>query len=256
MILLSSTETSNREQRATNAFWNRENVMITGTDLAKRFFSSNGTTYDEMANLSTLGLDTWWKKLILNKVPQGSKQILDQACGTGILTFKIARKFPACRVIGVDLQDEYISIARKKAKDLRQTNIVFVSGRAEDVILDGDFDCITSSYLAKYADLDRLIKNARGMLREGGVVIIHELTHPANPVLASLWKLNFKFLQTYGAWKYPEWETAFRELPGVLKETNWVNELTEVLRANAFSNIDVASLAFEASAIVTARKVR
>lgn len=56
------------------------------------------------------------EKLILDKVPKGSRQILDQACGTGILTFKIARKFPHCRVIGVDLQDEYISIARKKLK--------------------------------------------------------------------------------------------------------------------------------------------
>ena len=229
--------------------------MMTGTDLAERFFSSNGTTYDQIANLSTLGLDIWWKKRILNKVPKDSRQILDQACGTGILTFKIARKFPHCRVIGVDLQDEYIGIAKKKAKDLQLTNIEFISGRAEDVILDGGFDCITSSYLAKYAYLDRLIENARAMLRVGGVLIMHELTCPANPVLASLWELNFKFLQTYGAWKYPEWETAFRELPDVLKETNWVNELTEILRANEFSNISAESLAFEASAIVTASKL-
>jgi len=235
---------------------NRENGMMTETDLAERFFSSNGTTYDQIANLSTVGLDIWWKKIILSKVPKDSRQILDQACGTGILTFKIARKFPHCHVIGVDLQDEYISIARKKAKDLQLTNIEFISGRAEDVILDGGFDCITSSYLAKYAQLDRLIKNAREMLRVGGVLIMHELTCPANPVLGSLWRLNFKFLQTYGAWKYPEWETAFRELPAVLEETNWVNELTEILRANEFSDISTESLAFQASAIVTARKVR
>ena len=229
--------------------------MMTETDLAERFFSSNGTTYDQIANLSTVGLDIWWKKIILSKVPKDSRQILDQACGTGILTFKIARKFPHCHVIGVDLQDEYISIARKKAKDLQLTNIEFISGRAEDVILDGGFDCITSSYLAKYAQLDRLIKNAREMLRVGGVLIMHELTCPANPVLGSLWRLNFKFLQTYGAWKYPEWETAFRELPAVLEETNWVNELTEILRANDFSNISAESLAFQASAIVTASKL-
>ena len=41
----------------------------------------------------------------------------------------------------------------------------------------------------------------------------------------------------------PEWETAFRELPAVLKETNWVNELTEILKAKTeFSNINVAYL--------------
>jgi demethylmenaquinone methyltransferase/2-methoxy-6-polyprenyl-1,4-benzoquinol methylase len=233
-----------------------EKNMMTGTELANRFFSSNGTTYDQIANLSTVGLDIWWKKKILNKVPKDSARILDQACGTGILTFKIARRFPQSRVIGVDLQDEYVTIARKKAEDLQLANIEFISGRAEDVILDGGFDCIASSYLAKYADLDQLVENARGMLRAGGVLIMHELTCPAHPVFARLWKLNFKFLQTYGAWKYPEWETAFRELPAVLQETNWVNELTEVLRANQFSSINAESLTFEASAIVTARKVR
>jgi len=172
------------------------------------------------------------------------------------LTFKIARTFPHSRVIGVDLQDEYVTIARKKAKDLQLHDIEFISGRAEDVILDGGFDCITSSYLAKYADLDRLIENAREMLRAGGALIMHELTCPANPVLARLWKLNFKFLQTYGAWRYPEWGTAFRELPVVLEETNWVNDLMEILKANEFSNINAESLTFQASAIVTARKVR
>src|SRR5258708_25388783 len=120
--------------------------MMTGTDLAERFFSSNGTTYDQIANLSTLGLDIWWKKRILNKVPKDSRQILDQACGTGILTFKIARKFPQCRVIGVDLQSEYIDIARKKANDLQLTNIEFISGCAEDVIVLWWVHCITSYY--------------------------------------------------------------------------------------------------------------
>ena len=134
--------------------------------------------------------------------------------------------------------------------------MVNILGRAEDVVVGEGVDCITSSYLAKYADLDRLIENARQMLRAGGFVIMHELTCPANPVLASLWKLNFKFLQTYGAWKYPEWETAFRELPAVLEQTNWVNELTETLEAKGFCDINAESLAFEASAIVTARKGR
>jgi demethylmenaquinone methyltransferase/2-methoxy-6-polyprenyl-1,4-benzoquinol methylase len=229
-------------------------VLVNGTDLARRFFSSNGTTYDQIANLSTLGLDIWWKKLILDKVPKDSTRILDQACGTGILTFKIARKFPNARVTGVDLQEEYVSVARKKAEALQLTNVEFIAGRAEDVILEGSFDCITSSYLAKYAQLDRLIKNAREMLRPGGTLIMHELTCPANPVLASLWRLNFKFLQSYGAWKYPEWETAFRELPAVLEKTNWVNELIETLEGNGFSDISAKSLAFQASAIVTAKK--
>ena len=138
-------------------------------DLAEQFFSGNGATYDQIASFSTLGLDSWWKRKILNKIPKTSNRIIDQASGTGILTFEIARLFPNCRIIGVELQEEYLSIARKKARDLQLTNVEFILGRAEEVILDGEFDCIASAYLAKYVNLDLLVTHAREMLREGGV---------------------------------------------------------------------------------------
>ncbi|HLL26608.1 MAG TPA: class I SAM-dependent methyltransferase [Xanthobacteraceae bacterium] len=222
--------------------------------LAEQFFSGNAASYDRIASFSTLGLDGWWKRKLLHKIPKTSNRIIEQACGTGILTFKIARRFPKGRVIGVELQAEYLNIARKKARDLRLTNVEFIQGRAEDVILDGEFDCIVSDYLAKYVDLDLLVAHARTMLREGGVFVAHELTRPTNPLFVGFWKLHFKFLQTYGKWKYPEWEVAFRDLPLLLAKTRWVDELTRALRANKFSDIRVEYLIFGASVIVSARK--
>ena len=92
------------------------------------------------------------------------------------------------------------------------------------------------------------------MLREGGVLIIHELTRPINLLFLALWKVHFKFLKTYGKWKYPEWDMAFRDLPLLLAKTQWVDELTRALRANKFSDIKVETLLFSASVIVSARK--
>ena len=228
--------------------------MTTGTDIAKRFFLSNGATYDTIANLCTLGLDILWKQKILAKIPRDATYIVDQACGTGILTFKIARRFPHCRIIGVDLHEEYIGIARKKALNFPGNNVTFVQGKAEDVVLDAGADCITSSYLAKYVELDRLVANAHAMLKPGGVLLMHELTYPANPVNLALWKLNFMFLQTYGAWRYPEWAVSFRELPPLIRGSNWLEALTNALKLNHFSNISAESLFIEASAIVSAVK--
>ncbi|MBF0566055.1 MAG: class I SAM-dependent methyltransferase [Nitrospirae bacterium] len=229
--------------------------MKDAAQLAERFFTGNGTTYDSIARLSTLGFDARWKKKILSMIPEDSDKIIDQACGTGILTLRIAMRFPGCRVIGVELRDEYLTIAGEKARDLRLSNVEFILGRAEDVLFEeGSVDCITSSYLAKYADLDRLVSNAKRMLRKGGVLIMHELTRPTNPAYAALWKLQFKFLQTYGAWKYPEWEIAFRELPALLNETRWGDNLTKALGANHFSDINVVPLIFQTSAIITAKK--
>jgi demethylmenaquinone methyltransferase/2-methoxy-6-polyprenyl-1,4-benzoquinol methylase len=82
--------------------------------LAEQFFSGNAATYDQIASFSTLGLDGWWKRKILNKIPKTSNRIIEQASGTGILTCKIARLFPKCRIIGVELHEEYVSHCQKK----------------------------------------------------------------------------------------------------------------------------------------------
>jgi demethylmenaquinone methyltransferase / 2-methoxy-6-polyprenyl-1,4-benzoquinol methylase len=165
------------------------------TALAERFFSGNSATYEHIANFSTLGLDRWWKRKIVNKIPQNPTQIIDQACGTGLLTFKIAERFPLCRIVGVDLQDEYLGIAKKKAEARQLTTVKFIHGKAEDVVLEGHFDCITSCYLAKYADLRVLVDHAHGMLREGGMFIMHELTYPTRLAYAFFWNIHFKLLQ-------------------------------------------------------------
>jgi demethylmenaquinone methyltransferase/2-methoxy-6-polyprenyl-1,4-benzoquinol methylase len=156
--------------------------------------------------------------------------------------------------LGVDLQDEYLEVARQKARVLHLTNVEFIHGRVEDVVLQGDFDCITSCYLAKYADLGLLVSRAYDMLREGGVLMMHELTYPTRVSDAFFWRIHFRLLKTYGNWRYPEWRVALNELPVYLRETSWIDELMDALRANKFSDIKIEYLTFGASALVTATK--
>jgi demethylmenaquinone methyltransferase/2-methoxy-6-polyprenyl-1,4-benzoquinol methylase len=225
-----------------------------GTALAHRFFRGTGATYDLMVNLGTIGFDRWWKKKIVDRIPAAPRGILDQACGTGILTFKIARKFPACRIVGVELREEYIRIAREKAAARPLNNVAFIIGRAEDVFLNADFDCITSSYLAKYAEIGKLVSNAKRMLRNEGLLIVHDFTYPPGRQFARLWKLYFRLLQTAGSRRYPQWRTVFYELPQLLRSTGWVGELIETLQKNAFTDITLEPLTFGSSSLVTARR--
>ena len=223
-------------------------------EYAAEFFSGNGATYDHIANISTLGLDGWWKRKMIKKLPANPTRIIEQASGTGILTSKIARLFPSCSITGVELHEGYINIAKSKAAALKQTNVEFIHGRAEDVVLAGEADCILSAYLAKYVDLDLLVAHAAEMLRKDGVLIMHELTRPTNPAFLPLWNLHFGMLRLYGKAKHPEWSTAFADLPSLLAKTRWVDELVGALRANKFSQIKVERLFFGVSAIVSARK--
>lgn len=222
--------------------------------LVHRFFSGTGATYDHMVNFCTIGFDRWWKGKILEKIPPRPLRIIDQACGTGILTFKIAHRFPLCRVIGVELREEYLKIAEEKATALNLSNVEFILGRAEDVLLDESFDCITSSYLAKYAEFGSLIRNSKKMLREKGLLIMHDFTYPAGCAFAQIWGFYFKLLETVGSRRYPQWRTIFHGLPVLLRDTRWVNELVETLQENAFSDISLERLTLGTSTIVTARK--
>jgi hypothetical protein len=56
------------------------------------------------------------------------------------------------------------------------------------------------------------------------------------------------------SWCGKQFFVALHELPVYLKETIWIYELIDALRANKFSDIKIEYLAFGASAIATARK--
>lgn len=223
-------------------------------ELAEQYFCGNGASYDHIAQVSTLGLDGWWKRKILRRIPRSPSRILEQASGTGILTCQIAQRFPNCRIIGVELHEGYLSVARNKVRDLKLTNVELIKGRAENVVFEGEFDCIVSDYLAKYVDLDLLVAHASKMLRKDGVLIMHELTRPTNPLFVALWNLHFKVLRAYGRWRHPEWNMAFEDVPSLLARTRWVEELTQALRAHGFSDIAVEPQIFGASVLVSARK--
>jgi len=206
-----------------------------------------------MVNLCTFGADRWWKNRILSAVPSRSVRIVDQACGTGILTFKLAARFPKSHIIGVELREEYLRIAKQKAVALHLHNVDFILGRAEEVFLS-DVDCITSSYLAKYAEIPRLISNASLMLRKGGWLIVHDFIYPPSSAFARLWENYFKLLQAIEIRRYQVWQTIFNELPVLLRKTRWPAELTAALRACGFTHIAIASMTFNTSVMIVARK--
>lgn len=224
------------------------------TELVERFFAGTGATYDLIACLCTFGMDHYWKRKILDNIPQNSINIVDQACGTGILTIKIAQKLPRCRVVGVELREEYMRIAKKKAVSRQLDKVEFIVGRAENVVLKAGFDCIASSYLAKYAEIETWVENAKQMLAGNGLLIIHDFTYPTGRLFASIWQLYFKILQTLGGRIWPQWRTVFHELPQLLRRARWTVELTACLRKNAFEDIRVESLTLGTAALITARK--
>jgi predicted TPR repeat methyltransferase len=91
--------------------------------LVERFFRGTGGSYDTVVNVATFGIDRLWKRRIVSQIPAGAGRILDLACGTGISTIAIARRFPNSRIVGVELREEYLALARHKVRRHRMHNV-------------------------------------------------------------------------------------------------------------------------------------
>ena len=206
-----------------------------------------------MVNAATFGIDNRWKRRIINLLPSNPTHILDLACGTGISTLAIANRYPECHVVGVELREEYLAQARAKFHRLGLTNTEFVLSRAEDYHSPESFDCVASSYLAKYADLDLLTRNSKAMLKNGGLLLMHDFTYPP-PSLVWLWRLYFWTIQHVGSPFFPSWREIYYGLPQVIQESRWIPELTTALQDNGFKDIQREDLTAYGSAIITARK--
>ncbi|WP_036501986.1 class I SAM-dependent methyltransferase [Nitrosococcus oceani] len=222
--------------------------------LVQRFFAGTGKSYDFMVNFATFGIDRLWKRRMVNLMPPNASRILDLACGTGISTLAIASRYPGCQVVGVELREEYLEIARQKVQRLGLKNIELVLSRAEDYRSEEPFDCISSSYLAKYAELRSLTHNNKAMLKEGGLLLMHDFTFPPKPYLVRFWRLYFKILQTIGSRFFPSWREIYYGLPQLIEESPWLTELKESLQQEGFHHIQREYLTLYGSAIVSARK--
>jgi demethylmenaquinone methyltransferase/2-methoxy-6-polyprenyl-1,4-benzoquinol methylase len=216
-------------------------------DLVPLFFDDTAKTYDKVAFWATFGKDTCWKKEIIEKIDHADS-ILDLACGTGILTRKIAKKFPQSEILGIDISKNYLEIAEKNSSF---SNISFLHCDAENLCLGKKFDCICSSYIPKYCSPAILVKKLILHLNSGGKIILHDFTYPNNKLVKILWNSYFTLLNFTGLF-IPSWKHAFMELPKLIKTSNWVNSYKKELETSGFE-VKLQNLTWNSSMILLAK---
>lgn len=225
--------------------------MITESpkELVKQFFSNNAQSYEKVANLTTFGRDSHWKEEIIKRIPECSS-ILDLACGTGILTFQIAEKFPDAKITAIDLTEGYLKIAKDKLKPCHK--ISFLHHDAEKINLDNTFDCITSSYIPKYCNPQILIERCLCHLNAGGKIILHDFVYPKNKAIRAAWNLYFVMLNILGLFM-SSWKETFKNLPRLIRSVNWVDRYKDVMERKGMV-VETSYLTLGCSAILTGTK--
>ncbi|MFQ5821126.1 MAG: class I SAM-dependent methyltransferase [Candidatus Heimdallarchaeota archaeon] len=237
----------------------KENSQTTREQLTKDIFSNTAKTYNHVVDVFTLGMDRLWKRNIMKFLKGEGKdfhRILDLACGTGIVTFKLAKMFSSAQIVGIDIMEEYLDIARQKQKGEK---VRFIHLGAEDLNklerlgYTQYFDLIVTSYLPKYVDLEKVISHCNKLIKKGGIIVFHDFTIPKNRILRFGW-------HTYLIGMNPilrlvnGWLEASKRLKNVIKDNKWIYNLPNILEEHGFQNIEVRWQPLQIAAIVTGKK--
>ncbi|MEM1114946.1 MAG: arsenite methyltransferase [Bacteroidota bacterium] len=149
------------------------------TDTARRVAQTVGYTeadLDAAPEGSNLGVGCG-NPVALSRIEAGDT-VLDLGSGAGFDCFLAAQHVGASgRVIGVDLGDEMLALARKNAEACGLDNVTFVQGDIEDVPLESDsVDRVISNCVINLApDKPRVFAEAHRVLRDGGSFHISDI---------------------------------------------------------------------------------
>ena len=128
----------------------------------KKNFSRSAPDYERHAQLQNGLADELFSSLDGFE----PKRVLDLGCGTGYLTRKLAEKFPAAEVMGIDIAPGMIEVANNRNK---RKNLKFAVGDGESISFgDGIFDVLVSNASLQWMNMGKVLGGARRALQSGG----------------------------------------------------------------------------------------
>lgn len=112
---------------------------------------------------------SWGKKVLSGLKLRGDEFLMDAGCGTGRLTAELLQHLPAGRVLGVDLSQNMLAVARDHLHPQFGTRVHFVAADLQGLPFERAFDGIFSTAAFHWVpDHSRLFRSLYRALRPGG----------------------------------------------------------------------------------------
>ena len=174
-------------------------------------FTDVETEYDALLRLMSLTFDAVWRRRMLAKIDSaGRAMVLDLACGTGLVTFELARSMGReGMVVGLDLSPAMLTVARRNRNRVHR-NCAIELVRAAGEFLPfraGLFDNITVGLaLRNFANKEAVFRESLRVLTRSGWFLSVDFVRPSNSQVWLLYRFHiFRVLPTLGRVVSPYW---------------------------------------------------
>jgi SAM-dependent methyltransferase len=158
-------------------------------------------------------------------------RLLDAGCGDGLLTLALAKRHSDWTIVGVDIRDDLLDGARKRAQARGLGNVSFEIGNLLEPLPVGVFDaCAALECLSEIPDDEAALRTMYGAVRPGGVIVAQVPDRDWEPVIpgsATTWREQvrqgydgegFTSLFRQGGFDSVELEGTYRSLAAAAQE--------------------------------------
>tara|TARA_B100000809_G_scaffold266476_1_gene329401 strand:- start:6675 stop:7412 length:738 start_codon:yes stop_codon:yes gene_type:complete len=224
----------------------------------EKMFDTISENYDGLNRVISFGTDIKWRKKVLATIIEHQPEsILDIATGTGDLAIKFAEKTSAKKIVGLDLSEGMLSVARKKvANTVLNDNVEFIKGDSEALpFKDNIFDAITVSFgIRNFENLEKGLSEILRVLKPNGLFIILETSVPTKFPFKQGYQFHSKIVLPLIGKLFSKDKVAYSYLSESASLFPYGEKLNNILRKIGFINVMDKPQTFGVATIYTATK--
>ena len=204
-------------------------------------FDNIANEYDRFNYLASFNIDRIWRKRAISSLkPFAPHNVLDIATGTGDLALLIENILKPESIIGCDISEGMMQVAREKCRRRGITNIRF---EKEDCTAlsypDNSFDALTSSFgVRNFQKLEKALGEMHRVLRPGGHLVILELSSPTKFPMKQLFPVYAKYVMPTLGRLFSKDAKAYRYLPESIAAFPQGEVMQGILEKVGFSKVE------------------
>lgn len=214
----------------------------------ERMFDTIAPRYDLLNRLLSLGIDRWWRRVMITELELRGRvhRLLDVATGTADVAIAATRLSPE-KVVGIDLSEEMLALGRQKVAELGLSNVIELErGDAEKLVFDDEaFDAVTAAFgVRNFENLRQGLSEMLRVLRPGGTMVVLEFSSPQRFPMKQLYGFYSRQVLPRIGSAVSKDQGAYSYLPDSAAAFPFGEKMSEIIRSVGFVDVVCKPLTF------------